>query len=135
MAMNTYLLRLGAVLTGLCAFPALAVEPPKGDETLCGVTGQVLTILSEEMQMAGQSQHVMVPVVVMEVTEAAPVDAQYKGGFCQRITTVPAGGKPTGYYRLCDATAEFMTGQRIHGVVGLSKGGGRYCLAEIKILP
>ncbi len=120
---------------GLCAGigPAQADVGAVGGPTLCSVAGVVKSVMQEEMAATGKSAHVMVPVVVLEVSAVTPVDAAYKGDFCSHITTVPAGGKATGYYRLCDAAAEFMTAQTIHGVVGLSQGGGRLCLAQIQV--
>jgi len=113
-----------------------AVEPAKGDETLCDVQGVVQSVMQEEMDGAASGARVLVPVVVLEVSSVLPVDAAYTGQFCQRVTGTPATGvKPVGYYRLCDAAAEFMTGQTIKGVVGTSKGGGRYCIAQISVLP
>lgn len=96
----------------------------------------VHSVMQEEMQAVAGGNRVMVPVVVMEVAETKPVDANYKGAFCKGVSTPQMeGGKAMGYYRLCDATAEFMTGQTIAGVVGLSKGGGRYCIAQIQVIP
>lgn len=129
---------LTAAMLALSVPAARALTPPAGDETLCGVSGVVQAVLQEDMVSnlpgAGQGQRVQVPVVALSVAAVAPMDAGYTGDFCNRV--VPAavgGGKATGYYRLCDANAEFMTGQTIRGVVGLSRGGGRYCLAQIQV--
>ena len=123
-------LALRGVASTVCAD-----QPPAQAATLCNVVGTVKTVMQEEMHVQGQTTHVMVPVVILEVSAASPVDSNYKGDFCSHITTTPASGKPTGYYRLCDANADFMSAQTIHGVVGLSKGGGRLCLAQISVQP
>lgn len=103
---------------------------------LCDVTGIVVSVMQEEMQVAGAKDgtHVMVPVVGLEVASIAHVDKNYKGDFCTKAVPASAeGDKPKGYYRLCDAAADFVTGQTISGVIGASKGGGRYCLARIAV--
>ncbi|MBY0408116.1 MAG: hypothetical protein K2Q01_10525 [Rickettsiales bacterium] len=107
--------------------------------TLCSVTGTVTNVLQQEMaRVSGpeQGQKVMVPVVAVEVESAVPADAAYQGDFCARmVPPAPAGVKTLAYFRLCDAEAEFMTGQRVRGLAGNSQGGGLYCLAHISVVP
>lgn len=132
--MNRIRIGVLAGVAGMMAGAAWADVPPAGEATLCNVTGLVVTVLQEEMASPALGKHVMVPVVGLEVESIAPVDAAYKGDFCAKAVPAAAvGAKAKGYYRLCDATAEFMTGQTIHGVVGMSRGGGRYCLANIQV--
>ncbi len=125
-----------AVVFGLWAGAAWAQTAPKADATVCSVTGMIHAVMQEEMVNPVDKKHVLVPVVVLEIAAVAPLDANYKGDFCNKVSAPAAdGGKPMGYYRLCDSTAEFMTGQTVRGVVGLSMGGGRYCIAQIQVLP
>lgn len=105
-------------------------------QTLCSVRGVVQSVMQEEMDSFTLKKRVMVPVVVVDIAAMVPADAGYKGDYCNQVAPAPAaGGKRVGYFRLCDANAEFISGQTITGVVGLSQGGGRLCLAQIQVQP
>lgn len=130
MIRSTFWLLVGILSAGVAQADVGAVGAP----TLCRVTGVVRAVMQEEMASAASpSTHVMVPVIALEVASATSADPNYSGDFCTRISATGSDGKGMGYYRLCDPLADFMTAQTISGIVGLSQGGGRLCLAQISV--
>lgn len=112
---------------------AQPVAGGQDDALRCEVVGGVVNLLRGDGLSAVTKQKMSIPVAVIEVDSVQPADDSPNGLFCRAMVGEgKQGAKPTIFFRVCDAEAEFFVSDRIRAKAGKNLGGGLYCLEDIE---
>lgn len=120
---------IGVLLCAALIGAAIAMTPPQPHD-ICLVTARV-----DKLEDASSIDDFMQEVTdhELEVTILSSALAQKDPGASgDRCTENRAGQKD--YFKLCDTDIALKVGEVITGKEGLARGGGRYCITDVKVL-